>query len=126
MSLFRKWSQLDYLNNHLLNTDADFIWMYEHYHMIQAFKAVDLLTQCKFQEWYGELPEARKFLNDLNYKPNDSQKHIAQQFVRDLEKKKLMIPLFENKRLIEMPMNMKNIQQLAYGTLDYHSMVIDN
>ncbi|TDL97928.1 hypothetical protein ERX27_05565 [Macrococcus brunensis] len=124
--LLIEWSDLDYLNNHLLNTDADFIWMYEHYQTIQPFKTIDLLTQCKLQEWYAVLPEARQFLKDTKYKPNDSQKYIAQQFVRNLEKKKLMVPLFENNRVIEMPMNMKNIHQLAYGTLDYHSMVIDS
>lgn len=118
-------SHLKYLNTHLLNVDADFIWMYESYHSLQPYKTIDLLTQCKFQEWYGTIDEADRFIHDLLYRPHESDRVIAQQYLRKLERQQLFVPLFTQQKQIMLPTNMKNVHPVAYGTLDYRLLMVD-
>ncbi|RXK17697.1 ABC transporter substrate-binding protein [Macrococcus sp. DPC7161] len=118
-------SHIDYLNTHLLNTDVDFIWMYENYNQIQPFKTYDLLTQCKFQEWYSTINPGRSIMEDEAYMRHDAPATVANQYIRYLELKKLFVPLALNQREVEIPQSIKNIKTHSYGTLDYKHIVID-
>lgn len=48
--IFHETTNIEYINNHLLNLDIDLVWMFESYNQHQPFKTLDLLTHCKFQE----------------------------------------------------------------------------
>lgn len=118
-------SHVDYLNTHLLNTDVDFIWMYENYNEIQPFKTYDLLTHCKFQEWYRTISPGMRIMEDENYMKNDAAVAVAHQYIRQLELKKMIVPLALNQREVVIPDSIKNIRAHSYGTLDYKHIVID-
>lgn len=112
----------EYLNTHLLTTDADFCWMFESIHYIQPYRLIDLLSQCKFQEWYGELDEAQRFLNKRFH---DSEISVADAYINNLKRQYLLVPVFTNTKTLKFSKQMKNLQQAAYGTLDYRLVIND-
>lgn len=114
-----------YINTNLLNIDVDFVWMFESYTLHQPFKTLDLLTHCKFQEWYGDFEDARQITDQVDYRPNESLKSLCNSFLRKIELKKYMIPIYEHEKYIELPATMKNIKEQSYGTIDFRMIIND-
>lgn len=112
----------EYLNTHLLTTDADFCWMFESIHYIQPYRLIDLLTQSKFQEWYGEFKDAQRFLSK-DY--HDSAISVANAYINNLKRQYLLVPIFTHTHTLLFSKQMKNLQQAAYGTLDYRLVIND-
>ncbi|MCE4957891.1 ABC transporter substrate-binding protein [Macrococcoides caseolyticum] len=117
---------IDYINTHLMTINADFIWMYENYHSMQPFKTIDLLRQCKFQEWYGDLTESYKLMNDHNYRKNDALINVGHQYFKRLNRLQLFVPIRRVKRKIYVSEQTKNVDELPYGIVNYIDVIIDD
>ncbi|UBH08503.1 ABC transporter substrate-binding protein [Macrococcus armenti] len=124
--IFYELTNEEYLNSNLLNMDVDFVWMFESYNQHQPFKTLDLLTHCKFQEWYGDFEDARRITNQADYRPNESLKSLCNSFLRKIELMKYMVPIFVHEKSIELPITMKNIKEQPYGTIDFRMIINDN
>ncbi|MGV2876485.1 ABC transporter substrate-binding protein [Macrococcus capreoli] len=116
---------IDYINKNLMTLDVDFIWMYENYHNLQPYKTLDLLKQCKFQEWYGHLTEGYKIVNDLEYKAHETQSNVGYQYFKKLNQKYLFVPVRKVKRKIYVAAHTKNVDALPYGIVNYIDVVLD-
>lgn len=124
--IFYEVTNEEYINSNLLNIDVDFVWMFESYTQYQPFKTLDLLTHCKFQEWYGDFEDARQITSQLDYRPNESLKSLCNSFLRKIELMKYMVPIFAYEKYIELPITMKNIKEQPYGTIDFRMIINDN
>jgi len=122
---FHETTNIDYINGHLLNTDVDMVWMFESYNEQQPFKTLDLLTHCKFQEWFSDYRDARKIVEDIDYRPHESLKSVCDNYLKKVEQMKYMIPIFNHKREVLIPDTMKNVREQPYGTIDYRRIVTD-
>lgn len=116
---------LDYINTHLMTIDADFVWMYENYHSLQPFKTIDLLRQCKFQEWYRDLSEAYKILNDHQYRAKEKPSNVGYQYLKRLQQMYLYVPVRKVKRKIYVAEHTKNVDELPYGIVNYIDVILD-
>ncbi|TDM42779.1 hypothetical protein ETI08_11250 [Macrococcoides goetzii] len=123
--LFIEMDYLEYINTNLMALDVDFIWMYENYHSIQPYKTIDLLRQCKFQEWYGQMTEGYKIIKDLHYKENDAPSNVGYQYLKRLNQKRLYLPIRKVKRKIYVDAFTKNIDALPYGIVNYIDVILD-
>ncbi|UOB20415.1 ABC transporter substrate-binding protein [Macrococcus armenti] len=123
--VFYETTNEEYINTNLMNIDVDFVWMFESYNEQQPFKTLDLLTHCKFQEWYADFDDARKITEKENYRPHESLKTLCHSFLRKVELMKYMIPIFVHKKYIDLPHTMKNIKEQPYGTIDYRMIIND-
>ncbi len=123
--LFIEMDYLEYINTNLMAIDADFVWMYENYHSLQPYKTIDLLRQCKFQEWYGQLTEGYKIMNDLHYKENDAPSNVGYQYLKRLNQKSLYLPIRKVRRKIYVDAYTKNIDALPYGIVNYIDVILD-
>ncbi|WP_414045501.1 ABC transporter substrate-binding protein [Macrococcus equi] len=123
--LFIEMEALDYLNTNLMSVDVDFIWMYENYHNLQPYKTIDLLKQCKFQEWFGQITEGYKFINDVRYKMNDAPESVGKQYLKRLKQKFLYVPIRKVKRKIYVAAHTKNVDELPYGIVNYIDVILD-
>lgn len=123
--LFIEMDYLEYINTNLMALDVDFVWMYENYHSLQPYKTIDLLRQCKFQEWYGQLTEGYKIMNDLYYKENDAPSNVGYQYLKRLTQKNLYLPIRKVRRNIYVDTFTKNIDALPYGIVNYIDVILD-
>lgn len=123
--LFIEMDYLEYINTNLMTINADFVWMYENYHSLQPYKTIDLLRQCKFQEWYGQLTEGYKIMNDFDHKENDAPSNVGYQYLKRLNQKRLYLPIRKVRRKIYVDAYTKNIDALPYGIVNYIDVILD-
>ncbi|MCO4097422.1 ABC transporter substrate-binding protein [Macrococcoides canis] len=123
--IFHETTNIEYINNHLLNLDVDLVWMFESYNQHQPFKTLDLLTHCKFQEWFSDFEDARAIVEDINYRPHESLKSVCHSFLRKVELMKYMIPIFIHRKEVIIPETMKNLIEQPYGTIDFRRIIND-
>ncbi|WP_031547511.1 ABC transporter substrate-binding protein [Salinicoccus luteus] len=111
-----------YLETDLKDLDVDMVLMKESYHQSHPWQLIDLLTHCKFREWYGEIEEMKRFLN-MNHESDRAAGEMSQEILKHINDSVYIVHLFKKYRRVLLPVGLKNIVEMDYGAVDYSKII---
>ncbi|GGA60919.1 hypothetical protein GCM10007176_01700 [Salinicoccus roseus] len=112
----------EYLETDLKTLDVDMILMKESYHQSHPWQLIDLLTHCKFREWYGGLEEMKGFLG-MAHANDEEARDMSQRILKHINDSVYIVHLFKKYRKVFLPAGLKNIVEMDYGAVDYSSII---
>jgi MarR-like DNA-binding transcriptional regulator SgrR of sgrS sRNA len=126
-----------YFNEDISQYDADVVIMQENYHAFHPFKLFDLMTHCKFKDWFGQIDDFRQFYNGNIIHPSngkslkeldlkdDSFSEISQKLLEGLEQDYYLVYLYDLYRIVTLPSGFKSIHNPDDSILDYSKIIND-
>ncbi|MCE4957796.1 ABC transporter substrate-binding protein [Macrococcoides caseolyticum] len=115
---------IDYLNNNINQFDVDYVWMMEAYKEEQPYQLYDLLTHCKFKEWYEKNIYCKNFLKSFDLNNKKALKKTAISFIEELNKNYYCINVYKKYKYYFYPSYIEYIDVDDYGYIDYGSAVV--
>lgn len=117
-------TQQEYLSIDSSELEADLVMNQEGYFSSNPYMLVDLLTHCKFKDWYLKVDDFYDFLNE-EYSDQELY-NKSSELIAEIINDNLMIPLYPMCRVFFMPSDFTNLEMLPYGIIDYSKIIIDS
>lgn len=114
----------EYLNNDLSKIDADVVIMQENYNRNQPLHLIDLLTHCKFKDWYLKMDDFFTF-KYIEGEDCDVTK-ISKTLLIDLKKEHRIGYLYDLYRIVTLPTGFKSAHNEEDSIIDYSKIIKDN
>ncbi|WP_414047255.1 ABC transporter substrate-binding protein [Macrococcus equi] len=115
----------DLLTQSLSTMDIDCIWLAETYQQVQPYKLLNLLTHCKFKDWYQDDIEIYQFLELIKDKGINKTKNESEAIHQRLVEECLFNEAFSVVRTMTLPNEFKNIQVDPHGIIAFDKIIVD-
>lgn len=128
-------SDEDYINEDLSQYDADIVILQENYNRMHPFKLMDLMTHCKFKDWYWHVEEFKAFYNG-NILPDSNNHSMEAMHLKDdafKEFSRLLLDtqlkehrigyLYNLYRFVTLPAGFKSVHSSGDSIIDYSKII---
>lgn len=112
------------LKTDMSTLDVDLVWLAETFHRSAPYQLIDLLTHCKFKDWYQHEMKVKQFYDLLFHKDLKNAQAYSETYLDELKDEALIIPAFRVYRTIMVPREFKNIDINEYGLIDFSKIIV--